>query len=277
MSRRGLLENKLMEMQRRGEKALIPYICGGDPGLEETVRLVPALALAGADVVEIGIPFSDPVADGPVIQKAAARALAAGATTAKILDAVAEIRRHTDVPIVLMSYYNPIYSFGVEKFAKVAADAGVDGVIVPDIPLEESGPLRQAAAASGLAVVPLVAPNSGPERLAAITAAGSGFIYCVSVKGVTGVRQEIDTDIEKFINCVRSHTKLPLAVGFGISGPEQAVQMAVYCDAVVVGSALVEIISGKGKNPDLISAVAGRVREIKHALNGLGGLANAAI
>jgi tryptophan synthase alpha chain len=277
MSRRGLLENKLMEMQRRGEKALIPYICGGDPGLEETVRLVPALALAGADVVEIGIPFSDPVADGPVIQKAAARALAAGATTAKILGAVTEIRRHTDVPIVLMSYYNPIYSFGVEKFAEAAVDAGVDGVIVPDIPLEESGPLRQAAAASGLAVVPLVAPNSGPERLAAITAAGSGFIYCVSVKGVTGVRQEIDTDITKFISCVRSHTKLPLAVGFGISGPEQAAQMAGYCDAVVVGSALVEIISGKGKSPDLIPAVARRVREIKQALNGLGGFANAAI
>jgi len=272
-----LLENKLMEMQRRGEKALIPYICGGDPGLEETVRLVPALALAGADVVEIGIPFSDPVADGPVIQKAAARALAAGATTAKILGAVTEIRRHTDVPIVLMSYYNPIYSFGVEKFAEAAVDAGVDGVIVPDIPLEESGPLRQAAAASGLAVVPLVAPNSGPERLAAITAAGSGFIYCVSVKGVTGVRQEIDTDITKFISCVRSHTKLPLAVGFGISGPEQAAQMAGYCDAVVVGSALVEIISGKGKSPDLIPAVARRVREIKQALNGLGGFANAAI
>lgn len=277
MSRRGLLEHKLMEMQSRGEKALIPYICGGDPGLEETVRLVPALALAGADVVEIGIPFSDPVADGPVIQKAAARALAAGTTTAKIIDAVAEIRRHTDVPIVLMSYYNPIHSFGVERFADIASSAGVDGVIVPDLPLEESGPLRQAAAGCGMAVLPLVAPNSGQERLAAITAAASGFIYCVSVKGVTGVRQEIDTDIAKFISCVRSHTKLPLAVGFGISGPEQAARMAAFCDAVVVGSALVEIISDKGNSPDLIPAVAGRVRELKQALNGLGGFANAAI
>ena len=184
MKRDGLLENKLMAMQSRGEKALIAYICGGDPSIEETVRLVPALALAGADVVEIGIPFTDPVADGPIIQKAAARALAAGATTAKILGAVAEIRRKTDVPIVLMTYYNPVLSYGLERFAADAADAGVDGVLVADLPLEESGPLRRAAG-SCLAVVPLVAPNTTPRRLAAICESARGFIYCVSVKGVT--------------------------------------------------------------------------------------------
>jgi tryptophan synthase alpha chain len=271
MKRDGLLESKLTAMKNRGEKALIAYICGGDPSLEDTVRLVPALAAAGADVVEIGIPFSDPVADGPVIQKASVRALAAGATTAKILAAVTEIRRKTDVPIVLMTYYNPVLSYGVEKFAAEAAAAGVDGVIVPDLPLEESGPLRRAAGSS-LAVAPLVAPNSGPRRRAAICAAARGFVYCVSVKGVTGFRQEIDTDIAKFMSLMRSHTHLPLAVGFGIASPEQAAGIAAECDAVVVGSALVEIISGRGRGPHLIPAVAGRARDLKQALNGLGGL-----
>jgi len=248
----------------RREKGLIAYICAGDPDLNTTVRLVEAMAAVGADLIEMGIPFSDPIADGPSIQHASARALAGGVRVAGIMQAAAEIRRRTDVPLLFMTYYNPVLQYGPERFVHDCATAGVDGLIVPDLPLEESGVLLEPADAAGVALIPLVAPTTNTERLQAISPTARGFVYCVSVTGVTGARQEIRTDLEKFTRRVRAHTGLPLAVGFGISGPNAAARVASCCDAVVVGSAIVERVAAAGADP--VSAASGLVEEIKNAL-----------
>ncbi|OAT86418.1 tryptophan synthase subunit alpha [Desulfotomaculum copahuensis] len=253
------------ELAARREKGLIAYICAGDPDLDTTVRLVEAIAAAGADLVELGIPFSDPVADGPSIQRAAARALAGGVKVAQIIAAAARIRRRTDVPLIFMTYYNPVLQYGLEEFVRDAASAGVDGLIVPDLPLEEAGALLAPAGGAGLALIPLVAPTTTPERLQAISAAARGFVYCVSVTGVTGARQEIHTDLAKFTGRVRAYTGLPLAVGFGISGPAAAARVAPCCDAVVVGSAIVDRVAAAADS-DPVPAAAGLAGEIKSAL-----------
>lgn len=245
-----------------GEKGLIAYITAGYPGLSETVELALEMANAGADLIELGIPFSDPLADGPVIQKASQLALQNGATVRGILKAVAEIRKSSGVPLILMTYYNPVYRFGLGEFAAEAAGAGVDGLIVPDLPLEESFPLLEALDRTGICLVPLVAPTTTDRRLAMIAAHARGFVYCVSVTGVTGHQQEITTDMENFTGRVRRATGLPVAIGFGISDPAGAARMAGFCDAVVVGSAIVRLItSGRGS-----AAVAALVRELKSAI-----------
>lgn len=258
----------LKSVTARGEKGLIPYIMAGDPDLGATVKLAAAMAEAGADVLELGVPFSDPVADGPAIQAAAQRSLAAGTKVRGVLEAVREIRRQSDIPLVLMTYYNPVYQYGPERFVLEAAAAGVNGMIVPDLPPEESDELLRAGDAHGVDLIPLVTPNTPARRLEMIAAKARGFVYCVSVTGVTGERDRIVTDLSAMTSAVREHTALPVAVGFGISRPDQAAETARYCDAVVVGSALVKIVAERAVDPDMVPAVARRVRELKDALTG---------
>ena len=255
-------------LSEREEKGLIVYLAAGDPDLETTALLVQAAVEAGADMVEVGIPFSDPVADGPVIQGAYARALARGVKVAQILEMCADVRQRVQVPLILMSYYNPIFRYGPGGFTRDAAAAGVDGLIVPDLPLEECGELLRHADSRGLALVPLVAPTTTEARLAAIADVARGFVYCVSVTGVTGAREEIPPDLENFMLRVRRHVRLPCAVGFGIAGPFQARRVAPYCDAVVVGSALVAMAAGVpvGEREALARRVELFVCEIKEAL-----------
>lgn len=262
------IEECFNSLRNRGEKGLIVYLAAGDPDLETTALLVQAAVEAGADMVEVGVPFSDPLADGPVIQGAYARALAGGLKVGQILEMCADVRKRVQVPLILMSYYNPIFRYGPGDFTRDAAAAGVDGLIVPDLPLEECGELLRHADSRGLALVPLVAPTTTEARLAAIARVARGFVYCVSVTGVTGAREEIPPDLENFMLRVRRYVHLPCAVGFGIAGPIQAQKVAPYADAVVVGSALVAMAAGlpAGKREDLVRRVALFVREIKEAL-----------
>lgn len=232
-------------LRERGEKGLITYLTAGDPDLGRSAALITAMARAGADIVEIGIPFSDPLADGPVIQAASSRALAGGVTVKKILAMVAAVRQEITCPLVLMTYYNPVLQQGLATFCRQAAESGVDGIIVPDLPYEESGPLLRWADHYGLDLIPLVAPTSTPARIAAICRQARGFIYCVSVTGVTGMREKIETDLQALSSLIRKETELPVAIGFGVSGPEAAARIATFCDAVVVGSAIVRLI-GEG-------------------------------
>ncbi len=240
------LDNKFRALKNSGRKALITFITAGDPDLEATCDLVATLDESGADIVELGVPFSDPLADGPTIQKASGRALARGVTLKKILAAVVKIRQRTDIPLVLMSYYNPIFSYGLEKFVADATAAGVDGVIVPDLPLEESELLRELAAGK-LAVIPLAAPTTDDQRLQEIVAAGRGFLYYVTVVGITGTRTSLPPELTATLDRVKKiAAELPLAAGFGISTPEQAALVGKHSDAIIVGSALVEIIAEAG-------------------------------
>jgi len=266
MSSYSVIERCLDKLRSEGKKGLITFITAGDPDLDSTVDLALRMDAAGADIIELGVPFSDPLADGPVIQQSSGRALAAGATLVKILETVKKIKSSCRAPLVLMGYYNPFYKFGLEKFTNEAALAGVSGLIVPDLPLEESGPLMDLAVKEGLDLIPLVSPVSTEHRLKGIAAKAQGFVYCVSVTGVTGIRKEIGTDIESFTGRVRKHTSLPLAIGFGISNPEQAAWMSKYCDAIVVGSAIVKVIADNGSSIATGPAVESLTREFKTAL-----------
>jgi len=229
----------------RAEKRIgfIPYICAGDPDLATTVRLSLALAEAGAAVLELGVPFSDPLADGVVNQLAAQRALQAGTTVRGVLDSVREIRKESEIPIVLYTYLNPVLQFGFDEFHEAAGRAGVDGLLILDLPPEEeSGRTNQ------LPHIRLIAPTTSAERIATIAQNAQGFLYYVSREGVTGVRQDVSTDLSSRIAQIRSVSKLPVAVGFGISTPEQAKAVAKHADAVVVGSAIVDLIANGGRN-----------------------------
>lgn len=262
------IEYRLRQLKEKGEKALIPFITAGDPDLTATKELVPVLEEAGADVVELGVPFSDPLADGPVIQRASQRALAGGVTLEKILRAVQEIKKCTRVPLVLMTYYNPVYQYGLNDFCHAAAEVGVEGLIVPDLPYEEAGELKESAEEGGLALIQLVAPTSTERRVSAIASSAQGFIYCVSVTGVTGSKIKIKDDLLILIERVRKYSELPVGVGFGISTPQQAAKMARYCDAVIIGSAIVKIIEKNYKKDlsFLLKEVGGFVKDVKKAL-----------
>jgi tryptophan synthase alpha chain len=227
-------------------KILIPFISAGDPSLEATERFVLALAEGGAGIIELGVPFSDPVADGPTIQRSTLRALDAGTTLAEILKLVVRLRTRTEVPLVLMSYYNPILQYGLDKFVHDAVSTGVDGVIIPDLPLEEAGVFVDRARPAGLDFIPLVAPTSTPERIRKICSIAGGFVYCVTVKGVTGSRKGLPTDLDRLVGEIRKHTGLPVAMGFGITTPAQAGALSRFCDGVIVGSAFVDLIAGAG-------------------------------
>ncbi len=261
------LERHLAGARSAGRRSLVVYLCAGDPDLAATERLVPALAAAGADVIELGVPFSDPLADGPTIQAAAERALRSGTTLAGILDLVDRLRRGgCDVPLALMGYMNPIVRMGIAAFVSRAAEVGVDGVIVPDLPLDEAGPLGDAAAASGLSLVLLAAPTTPPERLRRIGDETRGFLYFVSITGVTGARAALPADLPARLDAVRAASRAPVAVGFGIAAPEQAAALAEHADAVVVGSALVAEIARSGGRTEGPVALVRSLAEAVHAV-----------
>lgn len=260
---------RFSQLRRTGEKGLITFITAGDPDLAATANLVLAMEQAGADLIELGVPFSDPMADGPIIQRASERALRGGTSLGRILGLVRQLRTQTEIPLVLMTYYNPVLQYGLAKFAAEAADVGVDGVIVPDLPPEESQELRQEVHRRGLDLIPLVAPTSTGERLARVGQTAPGFIYCVSLTGVTGVRDHVPADIEDFIKRVRSCCTQPLAIGFGISNPAQAARLARLGDAVIVGSAIVRVVEQYSADPaKMLAEVARLVRQLKQAIRG---------
>jgi tryptophan synthase alpha chain len=236
------LDATFAQLRARGERALVAYFMAGDPSLADTERLVIEAERRGADVVELGVPFSDPLADGPVIQRAGVRALAAGASLPRVLEMVATLRAKVRVPLVLMTYYNPVLAFGLKGFARTAIDAGADGVIVPDLPHEESEPLRAEAEPAGLDLIHLVAPTSPPARVKAIARVSRGFIYVVSLTGVTGERRELPKDLDGQVRTLRLVTTKPVCVGFGVSTPEQVAAVGRIADGVVVGSAIVRAV-----------------------------------
>lgn len=227
-------------------KAFIPFITCGDPDLETTAKIVREMAKNGADLIELGIPFSDPTAEGPVIQAANIRALSNNVTTDDIFDLVVDLRRDVTVPMVFMTYANVVFSYGAEKFISTCAKIGIDGLILPDIPYEEKGEFDEICGKHGVDLISLIAPTS-KERIAMIAKEAKGFIYIVSSLGVTGVRNEITTDIAALVKTVRDNTDTPCAVGFGISTPQQAAKMAAQADGVIVGSAIVKIAAQYGK------------------------------
>ena len=248
------------------KKAFIPFVTAGDPDLDTTRELLLAMQEAGADLIEIGIPFSDPVAEGPVIQEADLRALQSGTTTDRIFDMVHSIKDQMRVPMVFMTYINPIYVYGTEKFAKKAKECGVSGVIVPDVPFEEKGEIDAVFAEQGLTVISMIAPTSA-SRVKMIAKEAKGFLYCVSSLGVTGVRAQINSGISELIQVVREITDIPCAIGFGISTPEQAREMASISDGAIVGSAIVKIVAQYGK--DSVPHVAEYVKSMKEAVRSL--------
>lgn len=229
------------------KKAFIPFITAGDPSLEITEQLIIKMEEAGADLIEIGIPFSDPVAEGIVIQEANERALKAGTTTDKIFQMVERVRKKTDVPLAFMTYINPIYTYGTERFLKNCNKCGIDAIIVPDLPFEEKNEVKPFCNQYGVELISLIAPTSH-DRIKMIAKEADGFVYCVSSMGVTGVRSEIKTDINKMVKLVKEAQNIPCAIGFGISTPEQAEEMSRYADGVIVGSAIVKIVAQYGES-----------------------------
>jgi len=247
-------------------KAFVAFITCGDPDLETTAKAVRAMAEGGADLIELGIPFSDPTAEGPVIQSANVRALSAGTTTDKIFEMVKKLRNDVKIPMVFMTYANVVFSYGTERFAEMCAQVGMDGVILPDVPYEEKEEFAPIFEAHGLELVSLIAPTSA-DRIAMIAKEAKGFIYVVSSLGVTGVRSEITTDIGALTEQIRAVTDLPCAVGFGISTPEQAAKMAKVSDGAIVGSAIVRLMEKYGR--DAVPHVAEYVKSMKDALRSL--------
>lgn len=246
-------------------KAFIPFITCGDPSLEVTMEIATEMEKAGADLIELGIPFSDPTAEGPVIQEASIRALAGGVTTDKVFDMVKKLRQNIKIPMVFMTYANVVFSYGTERFAKRASEAGMDGIILPDVPFEEREEFVPVCRKYGLDMISLIAPTSH-ERAAMIAKEADGFLYCVSSLGVTGVRSSIGTDIGEMISLVKANRDIPCAVGFGISTPQQAREVARYADGVIVGSAIVKLCGQYGAESP--SYVAEYVREMKAAIGG---------
>ena len=245
------------------KKAFIAFVTGGDPDLETTEKLVIAMEEAGADLIEIGIPFSDPIAEGVVIQEANIRALSAGSTTDKLFETVKRAREKVTVPMVFLTYINPIYTYGKEKFMRRCAECGIDGLIIPDLPFEEKGELLDVCRAYGIDIISLVAPTSH-ERIRMIAEKAQGFLYVVSSMGVTGVRSKIETDIEGMVKLVRESSDIPCAIGFGIATPEQAKAMAQIADGAIVGSAIVKLVGQYGR--ESIGPVADYVRSMKAAV-----------
>lgn len=248
----------------RDKKAFIPFITCGDPDLETTGKIVREMVKNGADLIELGIPFSDPTAEGPVIQGANIRALAGGITTDLIFQFVRELRRDVKIPLVFMTYANVVYSYGTEKFVSACAEAGIDGLILPDVPFEEKDEFSGVCCRYGVDFISLIAPTSR-DRIAMIAKEADGFIYVVSSLGVTGVRSEITTDIGAIVKLIRENTDLPCAVGFGISTPEQAAKMSKQADGVIVGSAIVKLAQKYGK--DAAGPIGNYVKSMKEAIN----------
>ena len=244
-------------------KAFIPFVTCGDPDLETTGKIVRAMAENGADLIELGIPFSDPTAEGPVIQEANLRALSGGVTTDRIFDFVRSLRQDVSVPMVFMTYANVVYSYGAERFLTTCAEIGIDGIILPDIPFEEKEEFQPICDRTGVELISMIAPTS-ENRIAMIAKEARGFLYVVSSLGVTGVRSAISTDIGAMVKLIRENTDIPCAVGFGISTPEQAKKMAALSDGAIVGSAIVKLIARYGR--DAAGPVGDYVRSMKSSL-----------
>lgn len=266
------LSARLDTLRSRGRKALIPYLTAGDPHPRDTVRILHALVAGGADVIELGVPFSDPMADGPVIQLACERALASGTTLLRVLEMVAEFRRDDDAtPVVLMGYLNPIERMGLESFADRAREAGVDGVLIVDLPVEEAPERVPPLQARGLDCIFLVAPTSSPARIQAIASVATGYLYYVSLKGVTGAAHLDAGGVAEKLAEIRRFTSLPVAVGFGIRDPESAARVAAVADGVVVGSALVGEIAAHQETPERLPEIlAGKLGAMRSALDAVG-------
>lgn len=267
----GRIADRFTMLRERGETALVTFVTAGDPDLATTEEVVLELERAGADLIELGVPFSDPMADGPTIQLASDRALASGTTLPGILEMVARVRKQSQVPIVLMGYFNPIFIYGAERFAADAAAAGVDGLLVVDLPPEESAELKGATDQNGLDLIFLLTPTSDRTRVETVSRLGSGFIYYVSVTGVTGARSELADTLAARVGEVRRALDLPLVVGFGISDPAQAGKVAEMADGVVVGSALVKYFE-KYRGAELLREAGGFVTALKRGMTaGAGG------
>lgn len=262
----GRIGNKFGKLRAKKEKALVVYLTAGDPSPALTIELILTLAEAGADIVEIGVPFSDPTADGPVIQAASQRALKAGTTLSGVIEMVRKVRRESQIPIVLFSYFNPIFAYGVKRFAEDAKQVGADGILVVDLPPEEAPELRVHTDAAGLDFISLVAPTTGGRRLREIVKSAAGFVYYISITGVTGTAAPEIENIAGDIGKIRRLTKTPVAAGFGISDAAQAGQIGRLADGVVIGSALVRLIDEYRHSDDLMRAVSDCIREIKAAL-----------
>ena len=259
------ISRRFADLRRTGEMGLVAYLTAGDPSLEATGKFVLALANAGADVIELGVPFSDPVADGPVIQRASERALRSGTSLTGVLGLVKSLREKSDVPLVVFSYFNPVLQMGLEKFADAAKEAGADGALITDLTPEEAGEYRTAMSARGLDTIFLAAPTSPDERLARIAEASSGFLYLISRTGVTGPKDQLADELPALARRVRRVTQLPIAIGFGISLPGHVALLGGLADAAVVGSALVEEIERAGSVDAAAAALAARVKLLKGA------------
>jgi tryptophan synthase alpha chain len=260
------IDERFARLKKEGRKGFIVYIGAGDPNLEKTRELALAFDQIGVDVLELGTPFSDPLADGLVNQLAAQRGLESGTTPAKVLETVAAIRKQSQIPIVLYIYFNLIHRRGLERFVADAAAAGVDGMLTLDLPPEESGNYEAVMARAGLCAIYLVAPTTPEERIELIVPRGRGFIYYVSREGVTGMQKKVSATIGEMTAKIRAHTSLPVAVGFGISTPAQAAEVAAQADAVVVGSAIVDQIAKHGAEADMVSRVAEFTRALARAI-----------
>jgi len=250
-------------MRGRTEPGFVAYVTAGDPTLERTAEILVSLSENGADVIEVGVPFSDPLADGPVIQRASERALASGTTLKRTLAMIRDTRATVTAAIVLFTYVNPILRMGEDAFVAAAAGAGVDGVLVLDLPVEEAGPFRAKLVAAGLDPIFLLSPTTSDARIRASAELGRGFLYVISRLGVTGMRDQLANDVEPLVRRIRAQTSLPLALGFGISKPEHVADVGRWADAAVVGSALVNVIAESGASPDVAQRAGAYVRWLK--------------
>ena len=257
------IDTAFHEMRKENRTGLVTYVTAGDPDLERSRAILLRLDRAGADVIEVGIPFSDPLADGPVIQRATERAIAAGATLPKVLDLIADVRAHVSAPLVVFSYANPILRMGLETFVTRAQKAGVDGVLVLDVPPEESAQFRAALAGAQIDTIFLLSPTTTVERIRRAASLGTGFLYGISRVGVTGARDAVADSAQELATRVRAETKMPLALGFGFSKPEHVRAVSQWADAAVVGSALVQVIAQHGQSPALLDEVERYVRWLR--------------
>ncbi|HET8580448.1 MAG TPA: tryptophan synthase subunit alpha [Nitrospiraceae bacterium] len=262
------LDATFERLKNEGKKALIPYLMAGDPSLIDTETLVVELEGAGADIIELGVPFSDPIADGPVIQKAAERALRSGTSLLRILDTIARLRTRTQIPLVLMAYYNTIHAMGERAFCSQAVKAGVDGLIVPDMPVEEATPLSSAASSEGgPLLIFLLAPTSTSARRTQVARRSQGFVYYVSLTGITGAKLADVEDVRRNVAKIRRVTHAPIAIGFGIATPQEAAKVATIADGVIVGSAIVRRVAELQHNPGLPEHIGQFIQSLQTAIN----------
>lgn len=264
------IQNCFQKLKEKNQKALVAFITAGDPDLPTTGKVFSIIEKNGADIIELGVPFSDPLADGPVIQAASQRSLENGTTLKKIIQLVTEIRKDSELPIVLMTSYNPVFAYGQKKFVADALQAGVDGVIIPDLPPEEAGEFDTHAKKQGLDLIHLLAPTSTEDRIRLIADESRGFIYYVSLTGTTGVKSEVSDNLEAKVQAIKNVADLPVLVGFGISGPDQAKEAAAVSDGVIVGSAIVRLIEQNGSSSGMEAKVGEFVASVKQAISNPG-------